>query len=182
MIENVDSESRICFHPPDAMAKLQKWLGHQHSYHPQKGSDLGEKMKNAFVNAFGEGFLKVVIIGSDIPDLPAEFLRQAFDKLESFDSVIGPTCDGGYYLIGFSRKSFLPEAFDDMVWSTSDVCDQTLAKLKSNNLKVHLLPQWHDVDTRGDMEKLVIRSKNTSFRYSKTYRLIRHSTSKMSET
>jgi hypothetical protein len=179
ILENIDSEFRLCFHPTDAMSQMQQWLGDRHSYIPQKGNDLGEKMKNAFEVAFDEGFAKVVIIGSDIPDLPEEFLRQAFDRLDSFDAVIGPSSDGGYYLIGFSSDSFLTEAFDDIAWSTPKVCDQTRSKLKSHGLTVHLLPQWHDMDTREDLQDLIARTANGTFNSSKTFNLIRQFDSKM---
>jgi len=182
MIENVDSGFQLCFHPPDAMPQVKQWLGDQHSYMPQKGRDLGEKMKNALALTLDEGFTKVVTIGSDIPDLPEEFLRQAFARLDSFDAVIGPSSDGGYYLIGFSSNSFLAEAFDDVAWSTSDVFSQTLEKLKSHGLTVHLLPQWHDVDTQADLDDLVARIGNGHFSSSKTFDLIRRFKSQMPES
>ncbi|UCE50057.1 MAG: TIGR04282 family arsenosugar biosynthesis glycosyltransferase [Phycisphaerales bacterium] len=182
MIENLDGGLKLVFHPPEARSRLQQWLGKQQTYNPQKGNDLGEKMKNAFADVFEEGFSKVVAIGSDSPDLPEEFLRQAFAQLDSFDAVIGPSSDGGYYLIGFSKDSFVAEAFDDIAWSTPAVCDQTRAKLESHGLTVHLLPQWHDVDRRSDLDGLVTRNKNTPFRESKTFGLIRRFESKMSES
>jgi rSAM/selenodomain-associated transferase 1 len=126
-------------------------------------------MKNAFIDVFDEGFSRVVIVGSDIPDLPGKFLSQAFAQLDSNDVVIGPSSDGGYYLIGFCRNSFLAEAFDDITWSTSAVLEQTLARLKSHGLTVHLLPKWHDVDTRADLDDLASRNGNTGFDLSKTF-------------
>lgn len=181
MIENLDGALRFFFHPPDAGPQIQRWLGDQHSYRQQRGADLGEKMKNAFTGAFDEGFSKVVTIGSDIPDLPEEFLKRSFAELDSFDAVIGPSSDGGYYLIGFSRDSFLAEAFDDIAWSTSTVCDQTLAKLKSKGLTVHLLPQWHDVDTLADLDNLLARACDGPFSSSKTFDLIQRFQSKTPE-
>ncbi|MHC4570126.1 MAG: TIGR04282 family arsenosugar biosynthesis glycosyltransferase [Planctomycetota bacterium] len=181
MIENVDSGLHVCFHPPEAMSQVQQWLGDQYSYRPQRGDDLGSRLKNAFADAFEDGFSKVVAIGSDSPDLPEKFLREAFDKLESHDAVIGPAGDGGYYLIGFSEDSFLEEAFDGIAWSTSAVCDQTRARLKAHGLNVHLLPLWHDVDTQSDLDRLVARNGNSPFRKSKTLDLIRRFESEMPE-
>lgn len=174
MVKNLDVGLRLLFHPPEAMSQVQRWLGDRHSYRPQRGDDLGARLKNAFAGAFEEGFSKVVAIGSDSPDLPEEFLREAFDKLESHDAVIGPASDGGYYLIGFSEDSFVTEAFDDIAWSTSTVYDQTRERLRAKGLKVRLLPLWHDVDTRADLDGLVARTGNGPFSSSKTFdRIIR---------
>ena len=182
MIENVDSRLRLCFHPPEAMSQVQQWLGDRYSYRPQRGDDLGSRLKNAFAGAFEDGFSKVVAIGSDSPDLPEEFLREAFDELESHDAVIGPASDGGYYLIGFSEDSFVTEAFDDIAWSTSTVCDQTRTRLTAQGLKIHLLPLWHDVDRQSDLDRLVARNGNSPFRKSKTLDLIRRFGAKMPES
>lgn len=170
---SVGAQVRFCFHPPGAEPDFLKWLGEQDYFRPQTGSDLGERMKNAFENAFAEGFSKVVLIGSDIPDLPANFLREALGKLESHDAVVGPSSDGGYYLIGFSRTSFLPEAFAGIAWSTSAACAQTLAQLEGHGRSIHLLPEWHDVDTVADLDSLLLRIGNTSSEESKTCRYLR---------
>lgn len=182
MIENVDSGLRLCFHPPEAMSQVRQWLGDRHSYRPQRGDDLGHRLRNAFAGAFEDGFSKVVAIGSDSPDLPEEFLREAFDKLESHDAVLGPANDGGYYLIGFSEDSFITEAFDDINWSTSGVCDQTRARLGTHGLSVHLLPLWYDVDVQSDLDDLAGRNGNTPFGKSKTFALIRQLASRMPES
>src|SRR3990172_6395297 len=100
----------ICFHPPSAQEKIASWLGKSYLYMPQNGSDLGEKMKNAFAAAFSEGFEKVMLIGSDIPDLPKEIVDEAFAS--DGEAVIAPATDGGYYLIGFRRDTFLPHIFE----------------------------------------------------------------------
>ncbi|MDT8300309.1 MAG: TIGR04282 family arsenosugar biosynthesis glycosyltransferase [Sedimentisphaerales bacterium] len=168
LAENLDVHLVVCFCPADRKMTFSEWLGEQHCYRAQMGNNLGEKLRNAFENAFEEGFANVVAIGSDSPDLPEEFLQLAFKELESHDAVIGPGSDGGYYLIGFSRTSFLPVAFDDIAWSTFAVCKQTVDILKKHKLKMHLLPEWHDVDTRSDLEKLIARNKDTAFVQSKT--------------
>jgi rSAM/selenodomain-associated transferase 1 len=172
-VEGFDATFRFYFHPPEAKSHFQQWLGEQHSYIPQAGNGLGERLKNAFIDAFDQGFSKVIAIGSDSPDLPESFLREAFEKLESHDAVIGPSSDGGYYLIGFSENSFVSEAFDSIAWSTSAVFDQTQMRLKTHQLNVHLLPQWHDVDTYSDLDDLAARNENTSFGLSRTLAFIR---------
>jgi rSAM/selenodomain-associated transferase 1 len=182
MVEKLDTSLRICFYPPETKSLFLQWLGEQHGYIPQTGDDLGERLKNAFVDAFEQGFSKVVAIGSDSPDLPASFLRQAFEELDFNDAVVGPSSDGGYYLIGFSADSFAPEAFDGIAWSTSAVFGQTRMKLKMHGLGVHLLPQWHDVDTRADLDGLIARNENTSFALSRTLAYIRKGESQAPET
>ena len=112
MLEGLKQPVRICFDPAGTEAQCKRWLGKHYSYVAQVGRDLGQRMKNAFIHSFDEGFEKVVLIGSDIPDLPGSFLHEALEALESSEAVIGPSNDGGYYLIGFSQEAFLPVAFD----------------------------------------------------------------------
>jgi rSAM/selenodomain-associated transferase 1 len=172
LVENLDVQFKICFFPPNTKSTLLEWLGEQHCYRPQIGNNLGERLKNAFDNSFEEGFSKLVAIGSDSPDLPENFLRQAFKELESCDAVVGPSNDGGYYLIGFSKDSFLPEAFDGIAWSTSAVCNQTQMTLMKHRLNIHFLPQWYDVDTQLDLNRLAARNEDTAFSRSRTFALI----------
>lgn len=174
LVDNLDVHLKLCFYPPHTRLNFSEWLGEQYCYSPQVGDDLGERLRNAFESAFEEDFSKVVAIGSDSPDLPAEFLQLAFKELESHDAVIGPGSDGGYYLIGFSRKSFLPASFDGITWSTSAVCKQTIDILKRHKLKTYLLPEWYDVDTGPDLERLIARNKDTAFVESKTAVFIRN--------
>jgi len=159
---------KIFFYPGVAQEKLTEWLGQQYSYVPQCGKDLGERMKNAFLHTF-DNFSRIVIIGSDSPDLSQDFLRQAFRSLDTHDVVIGPASDGGYYLIGFSKKAFLPEAFDNISWSTDSVFEQTVNVLNQHRRKIYFLPQWYDVDTLDDLKSLLSRNRNTTFKKSKTY-------------
>jgi rSAM/selenodomain-associated transferase 1 len=159
---------KIVFYPLDAEKKFQKWLGEKYSYVRQTGKDLGQRMKNAFLQAFSDGFDKVVLIGSDIPDLPVEYLKLGFKALETNDVVLGPSSDGGYYLTGFAKEAFLPDVFEGITWSSADVFEQTLNILKKHKQKVYLLPQWHDVDTLTDLSSLVRRNKNTAFQKSVT--------------
>jgi rSAM/selenodomain-associated transferase 1 len=163
---------KIVFYPPDAENKFQQWLGEGYSYIRQTGKDLGQRMKNAFLQAFSDGFNNVILIGSDIPDLPTEYLQLAFKALETNGVVIGPSSDGGYYLIGFTKEAFLPDVFEGITWSSVDVFEQTLNILKQHKQRVYLLPQWHDVDTWADLSELVERNKSTAFNQSNTLRLI----------
>jgi len=160
---------KIFYYPGSAKEKLAEWLGEQYSYTPQSGENLGERMKNAFLQTFSDNFSRVVIIGSDIPDLPADFISQAFGALQSHDAVIGPSNDGGYYLIGFSQTHLLPEAFEGILWGRNSVFMQTVDILNEHFRSVYLLPEWYDVDTLADLNDLVARNKDTDFHRSKTF-------------
>lgn len=114
----------------------------------QQGEDLGEKMENAFREAFKHNFKKVIIIGSDLYDLEQTDLENAFSELEKNDIVIGPAQDGGYYLLGI--KSLNPDIFKNKKWSSSTVLSDTLKDLK--NEKIKLLEIRNDIDEFHDIK------------------------------
>jgi len=138
-------EKVICFSPPDAEAAFSSLLKGPFLYRSQKGDDLGKKMDENFSWTFTRGFNRSIIVGSDSPTLPPAYIEEAFDALQNYSAVIGPSFDGGYYLIGLSQPC--PELFQDIDWSTNHVLDQTLARMESRGIKFHLLPPWYDVDT-----------------------------------
>jgi len=144
----------ICFSPKNAQKPVKNWLGREYRYIPQNGKDLGERMRNGFTEAFEMGFKKVVLIGSDIPDLALEFIEEAFITLNKSDAVIGPAFDGGYYLIGFKDKTFSPQVFEGIAWGTQNVFDETVKKLKRFKRAVHALPYQRDIDTAKDLNYL----------------------------
>jgi rSAM/selenodomain-associated transferase 1 len=115
------------------------------------GENLGERMKNGFLEAFSMNFKRVVLIGSDIPDLPLEFIEEAFTSLLEKDAVIGPSTDGGYYLIGFKDKSFSPRVFEGIPWSTKRVFEETMNVSKQEELLVHTLQPLTEIDTIEDL-------------------------------
>ena len=151
---------RICFHPPDAMPAIRAWLGEEQMYMPQQGSDLGERMERAFEQAFQEGHDRAVLVGSDIPMLTSPIINEAFMSLGGHDAVLGPAVDGGYYLIGFTAKTFLPSVFRHITWSTSTVCTETLDAFKRAGQRVRLLPTLHDVDTGDDLRIFFEQHRN----------------------
>lgn len=180
-LESLDVNFKIVFDPPDSKDQFQYWLGEKHCYTPQIGVDLGQRMKNAFPQTFDDGFDNVVVIGSDSPDLPAEYLDLAFGALETNDVTVGPSSDGGYYLIGFTKNSFLPEAFEQISWSSDKAFEQTIDILQKNKQKLFLLPQWHDVDTFTDLKSLLQRNGNSAFSKSATMcYLAKHDSGNMS--
>ncbi len=162
------AEFRICFYPASSGEKIVRWLGKDHLYMPQEGEDIGERMERAFVGSFSEGREKVLLIGSDIPDLTNSMIDEAFESLERNDAVIGPASDGGYYLIGFKKSSFLPDIFHGVAWSTGSVFKETLKIFKELDCNVRILPEWRDVDTVEDLRSLFERNIDTDFRKSRT--------------
>lgn len=114
----------------------------------QKGNDLGERMQHAFEMAFKEGYEKVVIVGSDLFDLKAVHIENAFKSLENHDLVIGPSLDGGYYLLGM--KVLHPAVFKNKQWGTDSVLETTLKNLEQENVK--LLEALNDIDTFDDLQ------------------------------
>jgi len=168
MLNKSDYSVIICYHPKDAIKDFKKWLGEDYLYIPQVGNNLGERLKNSFIKGFDLGFKKLTVIGSDSPDLPNSIIHESFQSLKNNDSVIGPCEDGGYYLIGFNENSFLPDVFDNIPWSTSDVYNKTVSILDKSNHKVRILPIWHDVDTINDLIHIYKKNKNTTFKNSNT--------------
>ena len=146
---------QICFTPPGARDQMTGWLGHEHLLVPQQGDNLGDRMEEAFNSVFAGEVEVALLIGSDIPGLTADVLDEAFTALVTNDAVIGPADDGGYYLIGFRKKSFEPGVFHDMVWSTGTVFRETMDKLNDASLKVQVLPELTDVDTVEDLKTLL---------------------------
>ena len=114
----------------------------------QQGEDLGQRMFAAFKNLF-KNHRSVVLIGCDLPDLTSALISKAFDALQSNDLVIGPSCDGGYYLIGLKKE--MPDLFKEISWSSEKVLKQTLERAKRLSLKVQLLEKLRDIDTLDDL-------------------------------
>lgn len=115
----------------------------------QDGSDLGARMQNAFSELLEMGYEKVIIIGSDLLDLNAELVNDAFGQLDSNEVVIGPALDGGYYLLGM--KNLQPHIFENKIWGTKTVLQDTKANL--HNSKLYLLKELNDIDTFEDMQQ-----------------------------
>jgi len=130
--------------------KNDNWDGDSYHKKNQAEGNLGEKMKFAFEQAFQQGFKKVVIIGSDCPEIEASLINQAYQALDQQDVVLGPANDGGYYLMGMrSYYNF----FEGINWSTEAVLDQTIEKIRQKNLSFALLKELTDLDNIQDLKK-----------------------------
>jgi rSAM/selenodomain-associated transferase 1 len=167
-LSNGDFKFRIAYHPRERALDFLNEFGDAFSYLPQTGTDLGERMHDSFRRCFADGFRWVVVIGSDSPDLPPRIINEAFQALEGGGAVIGPACDGGYYLIGFGRESFTPQAFAGIAWGTDRVGKMTLDILERAGIAIHVLPAWRDIDRPEDVIALIKDSGNTGFAGSKT--------------
>src|SRR5688572_5252215 len=121
----------------------------------QAEGDLGAKMLDAFRRSFADGAERVVIIGTDSPTLPENVLNAAFDDLHEADVAIGPSVDGGYYLIGLRAQAAgrAGSLFDSIAWSGADVFRHTLERIERAGLQARVLPGWYDVDTIDDLRQ-----------------------------
>lgn len=128
--------------------EMEEWVGPGFELFPQVEGDLGQRMTASMQLAFERGAQKVVLIGTDCPQLTVEIVRQAFDELDNKDLVLGPSLDGGYYLIGMKAPQF--HVMEDIPWSTEAVLSETMKK--AQGLKVGLLPELMDLDTPEDLE------------------------------
>lgn len=135
---------------PQAFLDALKLPNSVHVIHQGDG-DLGARLSYILMDVFPES-AQVVFIGADSPSLPRVYLERAVSSLECHDVVIGPSDDGGYYLIGLSGNH--PCAFKDIAWSTSAVFEQTLARVAAAGLDVDVLPGWFDVDDDAGLRRL----------------------------
>jgi rSAM/selenodomain-associated transferase 1 len=121
---------------------------------PQRGADLGERLRHATEDLLGAGFRSVCLVNSDSPTLPPALLVEAAAALEAPGDrvVLGPASDGGYYLIGLKHPH--PRIFEGIAWSTPAVLGSTLERAREQSLEVHLLPEWYDVDDAESLQML----------------------------
>lgn len=145
----VDVERRLFY--SDLVETTDEWPETHFRKRAQAGHDLGERMENAFREAFRDGASKVVIIGSDCPDLSGALLREAFQRLDEADFVLGPASDGGYYLLGM--KTLEASLFRNMEWSVSTVGAETLHRIRGLGKSCFLMPVLDDVDTEEDWRR-----------------------------
>jgi rSAM/selenodomain-associated transferase 1 len=143
------------FHHPfframEARFKIPVW--------DQIGDDLGARMASAFKQALGVPYRSVVVIGTDIPGVNASILTTAVKSLQVHDVVLGPTMDGGYYLVGL--RALVPDLFENIPWSTDQVFSLTEQKIKALRLSLEILPRLRDLDTVEDLHFFIREAKD----------------------
>ncbi len=163
----------VSYTPSDAFAPgefslANFWRG---AKMPQIGADLGEKMRFAIANGLEQGAERVLIIGSDLPDLESGILCEAFEKLTHYDLVFGPAQDGGFYLIG-ARAPLPDDIFDGVLWSLASTLQSVLHVARGLNLSVALLPQGADIDEWRDVQNFVANSPSNAPHFKAALRII----------
>lgn len=120
----------------------------------QQGSDLGARMADCFAQLFAMGYTGALLTGSDLPTLPMSVVQQALDLIATpqVDVVLGPSEDGGYYLMGL--RMLHRDLFEEITWSTSQVLTETVQRAETKGLQVAYLPSWFDIDTPADLDRL----------------------------
>lgn len=140
--------AHIHFSPAEDESNMKDWLSPltrpYMTFHAQPKGDLGDRIIAAFAHAFNQEESSVIVAGGDCPALDEAVLRQAARALDTHDAVLGPTIDGGYYLLGL--RSPHPELFTDIPWSTPEVLEETRRRLHEAQLSTHELPPLEDVD------------------------------------
>jgi rSAM/selenodomain-associated transferase 1 len=144
----------VWFTPVDAELEVRDWLGDR-EFRPQSGGSLGMRMRDAVTHHLAEGERQVIVIGGDCPGVTASVVREAGARLATADVVLGPSFDGGYYLIGLKQAaSWL---FADIPWSTERVLQITESRCRAHDLRVERLAPLRDLDTAEDMRALGLR-------------------------
>lgn len=140
----------ITYTPEDKFKIIEDIIPSYITSFPQKGINLGERMRNAFDYVFNKKYKRVILMGSDIPAVRLNHIIDSFKSLCDNDVVIGPTYDGGYYLLGMNN---LYECIfdDDIKWGGENVFEKTINIAKGNNLKAAIAQKNRDIDTYEDL-------------------------------
>ena len=147
-----DADSWLAFAPEGEDYFLQNYF-HKRLL-MQRGRDLGERLHHIFVDLFRMNYKEVIIADSDSPTVPLSSIKRAYDCLSeaSCDVVLGPSEDGGYYLVGLRQAA--EEIFRSIPWSTHAVLDLTLEQASAAHLRVALLPRAYDIDVKENLSRL----------------------------
>ncbi|MBX6315200.1 MAG: TIGR04282 family arsenosugar biosynthesis glycosyltransferase [Isosphaeraceae bacterium] len=142
----------LVFDPPEAGPWFDERVPAAYALQPQQPGDLGQRMGAFCAGEFEDGATRVVLIGSDSPTLDPTIVISAFLCLEGRDVVLGPSTDGGYYLVGCRPP--VPPIFEGIDWSTPHVLGQTIDRLHGTGLSLAVLPPWYDIDSPNDWQML----------------------------
>ena len=146
-------EKYLFYSDPEDREQVINWVGNKFLTAPQVGGDIGRRMADAFSKVFQQGAAKSILIGADLPDLSAAVVEEAIAALDESDIVLGPSHDGGYYLLGMKRIH--EDLFKDIPWGTEQVLERTREKVRNLALSCSLLPVLRDIDTGEDLRQWV---------------------------
>ena len=161
-----DIDLVIAYTPAGSQPDFQEMIGDDVIYIEQIGSDLGARLTSATQWASKNGYDKILLVGSDSPTLPLSHITQAVEGLDSHGIIIGPSIDGGYYLIAFSTgclAAAVPYIFEGIAWSTPQVFQQTIERIRSVEVSLGLLHPWYDIDTYDDLTFLYAHISATRY-------------------
>lgn len=162
----------VAFAPPERQEELRALVPPGVRLVPQAGIDLGARLHHVLGGLLAEGYTGAIALDADSPTLPTAYIERACAVLldRAADVVVGPSEDGGYYLIGLAAPA--PGLFTDMPWSTPAVCQETLARARRAGRRAALLPPWFDVDRGADLERLRRRADGAAHRPPRTLALL----------
>jgi uncharacterized protein len=162
LADRLAMETVVCHHGGSTEA-MRAWLGDGFIYEQQGPGDIGERMHRALLNGLGAGADRIVLVGCDIPELSEAIMAEAFDRLHQRRVVLGPSLDGGYYLIGVRSDippSVLASLFVDIPWSTADVFLRTVDRMEAAGIPFVPLPLLRDVDEPVDFNITVTNRRH----------------------
>jgi hypothetical protein len=157
MLRELGVDTTLCCEPSVPLAGYRSLFGEGPDYEEQRGADLGERMLHALHTALDRGEERVVLIGSDLPDLPGEHIQAAFEALCTNRLCVGPAPDGGFHLLGLSAP-LPPDVFRGVAWGASEVLKRFLAN--AAGLAPAVLKPWPDVDTSRDLADYARRNRH----------------------
>ncbi len=158
MVQTVEADRYFAaYTPSDSKDQINELIPQGWDLTPQSEGNLGSRMARSLQTSIDSGADKTILVGTDIPSLPRDHVVSAIDRLDNSDIVLGPTADGGFYLIG-TRVS-PPDIFSEVEWSTNMVFQQTALGIQTKGLDLGLVPAWRDVDTPEDLDGLVTRAR-----------------------
>jgi len=151
--KKIDAEVYVYYTPEKYKPLMRAILGEKAKLRPQIDGNLGDRMAHAIRERLDIGYEKCVLIGTDIPTIEESVLNKAFNALDSSQVVIGPTLDGGYYLIGMKKPH--AEVFSDTFYGVDTVYESTLHRMTALGIKYSTVDEWYDIDTYFDLKYMI---------------------------
>jgi len=142
----------------------------------QIGSSFGERFTNAIEAVFNKGFEHVISLGNDIPHLRSNHILKATQNLATSDYVLGPSTDGGFYLMGFKKAHFNKTSFQNLPWQTPKLRQRLNTELQHQNESVSYLEMLTDIDDVSDIDSVLESFKTLDFKIKRLLLILRKTT------